>query len=359
MTTLSGGAGASTTGDLVTLQCDVCCPPRLATSTLAGHHESGWTLRADGSALDVCPMCVRRLAPQKWTPRASQPKLAHDAGGARPNFFVIGAAKAATTTLHGLVGRHPDVAMATGKELLFFQDPDRASWRGHYRAMFDPTALVRGESSTAYTRAPFVPDVAANIAESVPEARLVYLVRDPIDRAVSSYVEERMHSNDLRGFDEAFADVDPAHNPYVAGSCYAHQLAAYLEHFSRDQMLVLDMAELATRPEQTLRRVWAFAGVDPDVEVVGLDERLNTREEKREYSAAGTTLRRSPLVRLLYALPDGPRERLLAPVRRRLSQPIPRPEVLPELRARLEAVFAPDVAELRRISDLELAGWSV
>lgn len=360
------GADPAVDGEaLITVQCDVCCMPWIATSTLRSLRDAGWSLRIDGAALDVCHVDRRRLRPDQLVARpadggaASRFPAAPADGGAWPNFFLIGAAKSATTSLHAFLDGHPDVAMAAGKELQYFQDPDRAGWAQHYRQQFPASSQVRGESSTAYTRAPFIPHVPGRIAALVPEARMVYVVRDPIERAVSSYVEERVHSNDLRSFDDAFSELDPELNPYVAGSCYARQLGLWLEHFPREQVLVLDMRDLAERPEDTVRRVWAFLGVDPDVPVGDLTDRLNARESKREYSGVVRRLRTSAIVRAAYRLPPGVRERLLSPVRQRLSAPIARPELTSDLRARLAGVFSSDAAELRRVTGLELADWPV
>jgi len=117
--------------------------------------------------------------------------------GALPNLVVVGAMKCGTTALHGFLDRHPEIAMSDPKELNFFFGPaagsgDDAPWAegnrhrgvGWYRHQFPVAAPVRGESSPGYT-SPSEPHVAARMAALIPGARLVYLVRDPVERAVS------------------------------------------------------------------------------------------------------------------------------------------------------------------------------
>ena len=217
--------------------------------------------------------------------------------------------------------------MSEIKEPQFFQDPHGDEWVELYRSYFDPAARVTGESSTAYTRHPVVPGVPERMALLIPGARIIYMVRDPIERAVSSYVEERMNDNDHRSFTEAFDDLADPFNPYVAASRYASQLARYRAVFPAEQILVVDMDDLEQEPDATMRRIYAFLHVDEEFQVPDLGARLNTRDHKREYSPAVRRLRASPLLRLAYLLPADRRERLLEPVRRRLSRGIERPRL--------------------------------
>lgn len=151
-----------------------------------------------------------------------------------PDVVVIGAMKCATSAVHAYLDAHPDIAMAAAKELNFFNGAEEPSgpaedawiegqWhRGiaWYAAQFDPTAPKRGESSPAYT-SPSFPEVPARMASIVPEARLVYLVRDPVDRAVSQYLHHHRDGTERRPLDEAV--LDPA-SQYLARSRYCERL---------------------------------------------------------------------------------------------------------------------------------------
>src|SRR4051812_36073420 len=106
-----------------------------------------------------------------------------------PTFLVIGAAKSGTTSLHSYLDLHPRVAMSEPKEPSFFNREDWEIRRDWYESLFDPAAEVRGESSTAYTRYPIVRGAPERIRALVPDAKLVYVVRDPIDRLVAHWVQ--------------------------------------------------------------------------------------------------------------------------------------------------------------------------
>ena len=111
-----------------------------------------------------------------------------------PNLIVIGAAKCGTTSLHAYLDEHPEIAMSREKELHFFVD--RKNWgRGieWYEAQFDASAPVRGESSPGYSAYPLYEGVAERMARVVPDAKLVYLVRDPVERVVSHYTHRTVN----------------------------------------------------------------------------------------------------------------------------------------------------------------------
>ena len=108
-----------------------------------------------------------------------------------PNFIVIGAMKSGTTSLFHYLQAHPQVFMSPLKEVEFFVE--EKNWRrgmDWYRAQFagaSPGALAIGEASTAYTKYPEYPGVPERIASSLPDARLIYILRDPIERIRSHY----------------------------------------------------------------------------------------------------------------------------------------------------------------------------
>src|SRR5205085_10467190 len=100
-----------------------------------------------------------------------------------PNLIVIGAAKCGTTSLHRYLDLHPEVAMSKTKQLHFFTEKE--NWgRGlaWYESHFDTPAQVRGESTPAYSAWPVHRGVPERIARVVPDTRLIYLVRDPVER---------------------------------------------------------------------------------------------------------------------------------------------------------------------------------
>ena len=109
-----------------------------------------------------------------------------------PNLIIIGAMKCGTSALHQYLDQHPDIAMSKEKELDFFIE-DR-NWRkglDWYRSMFPDSGVVRGEASPDYTHYPAIPGVPERMHTVVPGAKLIYMVRDPVERMLSQYMHNR------------------------------------------------------------------------------------------------------------------------------------------------------------------------
>ena len=334
---------------MVSVACDLCYLPLLITNREDVIAGLGWQLTSRGDALDACPQCqeLRSHLPRR---AACDDPLPAD-GGRLPDLCVIGAAKSGTTSLHAYLGQHPEIGMAPLKELRFFADPDHEGWENRYRGLFPSDKRLVGESSTMYTRAPALPGVAARMRAMVPDVQLIYLVRDPAERALASYVEERYHGLEPRTAQEAFADLEDPYNPYVSASRYAEQLAAFLDHFPEEQVLVLPLEDLDRRPEQTMRRVFTFLGVDPFAPI-DVSERFNARADKRELVGAAESMRRSLLGRAYRRIPYERRRRFSAAVRRVITRRIEQPELSEAQMERLRDVLAPDARRFQQMTGL-------
>lgn len=171
-------------------------------------------------------------------------------------------------------GGDPDIAMSDPKELNFFNGPDEpphddpdtwwltGQWhRGleWYAGQLGSRAPVRGESSPAYT-SPSFPEVARRMASVVPDVRLLYLVRDPVDRAVSQYAHHRRDGAETRPAAEAL--LDPG-SQYVARSRYVERLEPFLAHFDREQIRVVVQERLLHDRTSEMAEVYRHVGVDP------------------------------------------------------------------------------------------------
>jgi hypothetical protein len=246
--------------------------------------------------------------------------------GVLPDLVVIGAMKCGTTSLHSYLDAHPDVGMSEPKELNFFFGPDAGHGRGEtwtlgnwhrgsgwYAAQFDPACAVRGESSPGYT-SPSHPESAARMAAVVPQARLVYAVRDPVRRAVSQYGHHRRQGTERRPLAEAL--LDPS-SQYVARGRYLERLAPFLATGAFDgRISVVAQEELEADVRTSMRRLFADLDVDPD--------------------------RWSP-----------------ATAARRNAAPEPAPRLDPELREALAEAFRHDAERLRAFAGREFPGWTV
>ena len=256
-----------------------------------------------------------------------------DEGGRLPDFLVIGATKAGATSLCAYLRDHPQVFLHPRREMRFFSDA--AAWaRGPdwYASQFAGAGAARavGEASSAYSRHPVYADVPERAASVVPDARLIYLVREPFARLESHYRWRRSTGHEWRPPQEAFL----ADRSYVAASLYGLQLAEWLRVFPSDRLLVLSAERLSTDPKAVLGRVCRHLDVEFDPRRPFRAERAAHRRRMADAPRQGP---RGPASRPLgrttglggYDLPDGLRDEIAALFEedRRLLTEIAGPEV--------------------------------
>ena len=202
--------------------------------------------------------------------------------------------KSGTTTLHELLARHPEIAMSEPKEPCHFVAPEvlenhwpemwrKGFWRSEsaYLALFPdkPGARHLGESSTDYAKRPKIDGVADRIAAYDPEARFVYIMRDPVERTISHY----WHMVELRGEVRAPLQAILEEPHYTQVSHYADQLQPYLDHFGRERVHTLTFEALKRDPQAAVREVFAWLGVATDFVPDALGEAHNvTPDEVRQ-----------------------------------------------------------------------------
>lgn len=181
-----------------------------------------------------------------------------------PNFAVIGAMKAGTVSLGHYLDEHPNVFLGRGGR---FNEPNyfiaEHNWprgRDWYESLFDRAdgAAAIGECSPSYTWAHVYHGVPERMAQVVPQARLVYVVRDPIARMQSMYMHQVSAGRERRRAEVALLD-----DRYLGPSRYGFQLAAFLDHFDRSQVLVIASEVLRDRPREALSAVFSHLAVDP------------------------------------------------------------------------------------------------
>ena len=313
-----------------------------------------------------------------------------------PDFFIIGAAKAGTTSLYDMLARHPGVFLPSRKEPEFFARDDLyAEGIENYAWMFDPARpdQLTGEGSTLYSLSPLFPDTASRIVRHVPQARFIYVLRHPVERAYSFYIQLVKNYQNATGdhvvhrrfedfvLPEFHARAAPrakvlapfnAHFPdtpelCLAGSDYLMQIRAYLAHVPRERMLFLKFEDFRRDREAVTKRVCDFLGLPP---LEGHPAEAGRRNVSRDHfdrlgeQLAMDTLRNRAglLWKFRGMLPTGLRQRLReralarAPRVEFLHEP---PAMMPETRALLEQRFAVQIPELSQLTGLDLAEWGL
>jgi hypothetical protein len=286
----------------------------------------------------------------------------------RPTFLIVGAMKCGTTSLHHYLRLHPEIQIPTLKELNFFSGPPgefpypagarRIERLDEYERLFDPAFRVRGEASPNYSVHPRRTGVPERIKQLIPDVKLIYLVRDPIARTLGQYQLQVSTANERRSLSEALADLSDPYSLYTCPTLYALQLEQYLRHFSQDQILVVDQADLLHQQRRTLLEIFEFLSVDSSFASPQFAEKLNTSEGHRTYSNFVVIARRArgtPLLRL----PRGVRVFLRRTVERLVSRPLDAPRLDDALRERLHALYDDDVTRLRLLTGKSFPTWSI
>ena len=181
--------------------------------------------------------------------------------GRTPDFIIIGAMKSATSTLHKQLSVQPGIFMSTPKEPNFFSD-DLIYKRGldWYKGLFCEADAddICGESSTHYTKLPDYPDTVQRLKEAIPNPKLIYVMRNPIDRLISHYIHqwsEGVITCDMNNAIDRYPEL-------VNYSCYGMQIDAYVTAFGKEAILLVSFEALKKKPQKVLEEIGQFIGYE-------------------------------------------------------------------------------------------------
>jgi hypothetical protein len=291
-----------------------------------------------------------------------------------PNFLVIGAYKAGTTSLHHYLRSHPDVYVPDRKEPSYYafaglsEEETRANpvWRlavrdrAAYEALFDDwtgeTAI--GEVSPEYLKNPAAVE---RIAAELPDVRLVAVLRNPVERAFSDYLMYRRDGREPEAdFDRALdlqeerRVAGEATGQYLVTGFYGQQLAPYYERFAADRICVVLTEDLAADRSAVMARLFGFLGVDPGHEVADHEEFNRSGVPSSGWVRLAYSARRrlAPVTRVI--VPDGVKRRIDGALQDRLERvglPVGAAE-------RLRDVYREDIELTARLIGRDLSHWS-
>ncbi len=228
-----------------------------------------------------------------------------------PDFLVVGAQKSGTTSLFVLLSKHPQLFLPFRKEVQFFSSkvlyPKGLNWYAEEFFSTCPPDKLAGEVSPQYM---YSTETARRVHEGLPEAKIIAILRDPIDRAWSHYQMTRRRGQETRTVQEAFADTlntdeadteAPEHARYFQFGDYERVLSEYLRLYGRENMLVLFQEDLHQQPEMVMRQVYRFLGID-DVIPQNVDVRVHQSGDVRFKSLSRLMKEDNLLRRMLRAL---------------------------------------------------------
>lgn len=203
-----------------------------------------------------------------------------------PNLVIIGAMKSGTTSLHSYLDLHPQISMSHTKELDFFVfEKNWSKGIKWYESHFTDETKILGESSPNYTKCHVFSGVPERMHSVLPEAKLIYILRDPIDRIVSHYVHGLRAGREDRNISQAVIYL--TNNHYVLCSKYYMQLEQYLNYFEKSNILVITLEDLNKHRQQTLQKVFLFLNVDDSFYSQGFSDILYKSSDKRRVNQIG------------------------------------------------------------------------
>jgi len=192
------------------------------------------------------------------------------------DFFIVGAAKAGTTSLYHYLNEHSDIEMSSQKEPDFFSDTslhtqmlyygkNRIDTIEKYHALFQQENVLRGDASVSYL---FYEDVPKKIIKYNPNAKIVIMLRNPIDRAFSHYlmdyrlglVSEKFETIIQKKSKHKYANL--FYQQYIQVSEYTRQIKNYLNIFSKENICIIDYEDFKKNTSDVVNRVYIFLGVD-------------------------------------------------------------------------------------------------
>lgn len=192
-----------------------------------------------------------------------------------PDFIGLGVKKSGTTWLYHALNEHPGIEMSEPKEINFFSDskqwPKGAEWYlSHFN--FSGTKKRHGEFSTTYLHNP---DTAQRIKKLFPRAKLIVILRNPVERFVSSFYHSKS-----KGYykNMSITDVIEKLDTTYKQGLYAEHIKKYYELFPKDQILILWFDDLKNTPEKLLRELYSFLEVEPNFKPSILYKKYNSRE---------------------------------------------------------------------------------
>lgn len=250
---------------------------------------------------------------------------------ALPDFVIIGAMKCGTSTLASQLGAQRGIFMSTPKEPNFFSDDDvYANGPGWYHALFDaaPEGALLGEASTHYTKLPTYPETLTRLSETLEAPKLIYVIRDPVARAVSHYIHEWSQgiiSSDLETALESYPEL-------ISYGQYAMQLEPWLAHYGPENLLVTSAEAMKQDPQGLLTRIGTFLNRPG----------LSWQEDQAPQNVSAERIRKFPLHGLLVENP------LATWLRRSLVPQSLRDRIKEARQIRDRPTFSPDSEALLR-----------
>ncbi len=299
-----------------------------------------------------------------------------------PTFLILGAPKCGTTALAQFISSHPNVFVTNPKEPHFFDSNYEMGLENYLKKYYSSwsTEHAAGEATPSYL---IVPYVAKRIKECVPNAKLIVLLRNPIERAYSSWWMFRARGMEQLSFEETInyeieqyagddniesvftessvkkntrrikAGKEICERAYLCAGHYADHLTRFYQEFPQHNIKVIFSHQLRRNHEKSIRDIWNFIGVDMDEQIPD----FNAVNEALGHRAAPLlkTLQGLGLMQFRHLLPNS----IMSFAKNKLSNMGSRPKMNAETRKVLLAYFTPHIEKLELLVDEDLSDWKL
>lgn len=268
------------------------------------------------------------------------------------DIMIIGAQKSGTTSLAHFLAKHPEVCFCLEKEPGFFNyytDWEQHLWK--YHKLFKPERGQKlAEASTMYTIAPQHFGTHERIFKYNPEVRLIYIMRDPVERVVSQFAHRYIRKKVSSDVTQVLTDES-----YVFRSSYFYQISPYADIFGLENILLLTFEELVADPQSVLIRISNFVGID-DTYFKNMHEFFakNTSTNRYVLPENGILKLLGSLKNYRYLLPKGIEDAILKLLGNKIME---KPVFNEDIRQQLYHRVKDDVDKLQQLMGREITEW--
>jgi len=283
------------------------------------------------------------------------------------DFFIVGAPKAGTTSLYHYLSEHPQVEMSSQKEPDYFSDKaihqqgmyygkNRVNTLDKYESLFvQKEGVVYGEGSVSYL---FYDNVAEDIKKYNPNAKIIIMLRNPIERAFSHYLMDYRLGLVSDSFENIITKKSKHKNAhlfyqqYIEVSKYANQIQRYLDFFEKENILFIDYEDLKNNVSKTVDQVYDFLNISTEF-AADINTKYNTftmpKNKGIRFIYSFVFLRKI----LTFFLPIY----LVKNIRAFLFKADKKPELLKETRSQLSIIFNNDIKKLEEVLGKNYSKW--
>jgi|TARA_B110000483_G_scaffold232967_1_gene301208 hypothetical protein len=283
------------------------------------------------------------------------------------DFFIVGAPKAGTTSLYHYLNEHPQVVMSSQKEPDYFSDKEiqeqgmyyaksRVNTLDKYKSLFvQKESVVYGEASVSYL---FYENVAEDIKKYNPNAKIIIILRNPIERAFSHYLMDYRLGLISVSFEKVLAKISKLKNAhlfyqqYIELGKYTTQIQRYLDSFEQESILFIDYDDFKKNVPETVNQVYSFLNISTD-----FTANINTK-----YNAS--TMPKNKIIRFIYSFVFLRKiltflfpVYLVRNIRDFLFKADEKPELLKETRNQLRKIFNDDIRILEEVLGKDYSKW--